>query len=191
MGIAIRLKECKMKAAVSFLWEHGIFLKEKTQKEQLDRAEKDLKAFDELKTWLRIALNIQNIYDNIHRVEEKIPAAVPIQTAGSNPASAVGLQKVTKIVDLQEYQLKVPTISTDTVKGKILLLAKEGFFTSWRNLGEVNKQLQDRAWTCASSAVSQNLGELVDTGILGVKRTDRNEYKLAPDVVFEGKEEVS
>lgn len=33
MGIIIRLKECKMKAAVSFQWEHGIFLKEKTQKE--------------------------------------------------------------------------------------------------------------------------------------------------------------
>ena len=33
MGIIIRLKERKMKAAISFHWEHGIFLKEKTQRE--------------------------------------------------------------------------------------------------------------------------------------------------------------
>jgi hypothetical protein len=142
--------------------------------------EEELKLYDELKSVLR-RMFPKGIPENPFLPSSNIPES-----------NQVGLQKVTKIVDVAEVKKSVGVFQTDTVKGKVLFLTKEnGFFKSWRNLGEVNKELTERAWSCSSAAVSQALSELVDAGIFGVRKTDRNEYKLAPDVVFEGLKEAS
>jgi hypothetical protein len=109
---------------------------------------------------------------------------------GSNP-SAVGLQPVKKIVSLEEARLIVPTIRTDTAKGKILGLAKDGFFSVWKGLGDIQGHFISNAINYTDDAITKALKELVDSGILGMKHTDRNRWKLSPDVTFEDKKEAS
>lgn len=160
---------------------------------RLNAADKALEVYNNLQSALRTAINVQNIYDNIHRVEEKIPAAtLPMQPPGSNPGGAVGLQKVTKILTLEENQLIVPTIRTDTVKGKILALAQNGFFDAWQSVGDINaKLIDDFRCNTSDQAINGALKELVEQQILGLKHTDRNRWKLGLDVVFEEEKDRS
>lgn len=150
---------------------------------RLNAADKALEAYTNLQYALRTAINVQNIYDNIHRVEEKIPTAVPADS------QQIGLHRTVTIVDLESIKITLPKVMTDTVKGKTLALAKEGFFSQWKSLGEVQARIDELAWgPITSQAVNGALGDLVKAGILGMRHTDRNRWKLAPYVVFEGKE---
>ena len=107
-------------------------------------------------------------------------------------ADAVGLQKVVTVVDLEEVKKVLPKVSSDTVKGKLLGLVKKGFFESWKSLIEVQGKLDELALGPLSpQAVNGGLADLVTDGILGMRHTDRNRWKLAPDVVFEGDKGVS
>jgi len=156
-------------------------LKEKNYKEELDRAEKDLKAYDELRTWLRIALNIQNIYDNIHKVEQKIPTALP---AGLLTESRqVGLQASTTIVDVPAAE-KYITINTESIRGKILAVAKKGKLNTWRKLGEIVSAIQEEKWSADSAEVNNALNDLEKDGLIAKKHADRNYFCLAQNVRF-------
>jgi hypothetical protein len=156
-------------------------LKEKHYKEQLERAEKDLKAYDELRTWLRIALNIQNIYDNIHKVEEKIPTALP---AGLPTESRqVGLQASTTIVDVRTAEKHI-TINTESMRGKILAVAKKGKLESWRKLDEIVRAIEEEHWSATSQEVNNALNDLEKQGLIAKKHTDRNYFCLAQGVKF-------
>jgi hypothetical protein len=156
-------------------------LKEKHYKEQLERAEKDLKAYDELRTWLRIALNIQNIYDNIHKVEQKIPTALP---AGLPTESRqVGLQASTTIVDVPAAEKHI-TINTESIRGKILAVAKKGKLNTWRKLGEIVSAIQEEKWSADSAEVNNALNDLEKDGLIAKKHADRNYFCLAQGVKF-------
>jgi hypothetical protein len=115
----------------------------------------------------------------------------PIPTEGSNPVGAVGLQKVKTIIPLEEAQLKVPTIRTDTLKGKILALAKKGNLDTWRQLGEIVKLVEEEHWNASTQEVNNALNDLAKEDLIAKKHTDRNYYCLAQGVVFEGKKEAS
>jgi hypothetical protein len=156
-------------------------LKEKHYKEQLERAEKDLKAYDELRTWLRIALNIQNIYDNIHKVEEKIPTALPAGLPTEN--RQVGLQTSTIIVDVPAAEKHV-TINTESIRGKILAVAKKGKLNTWRKLGEIVTAIQEEKWSADSAEVNNALNDLEKDGLIAKKHADRNYFCLAQGVKF-------
>jgi hypothetical protein len=119
--------------------------------------------------------------------QEFVPKSVPPSTAESIESSEVGLQTVTTVVDVPAAVKRV-TITEDTVKGKVFALAKKGFFDGWKTAAEVHKQLIDDANYCTSAAVNEALNQLVKDGLFGMKHTDRNRFKLAPNVVFEGKE---
>lgn len=157
-------------------------LKEKNYKEQLERAEKDLKAYDELRTWLRIALNIQNIYDNIHKVEQKIPTALP---AGLPTESRqVGLQASTTIVGVRAAEKHI-TINTESMRGKILAVAKKGKLESWRKLDEIVKAIEEEHWSASPQEVNNALNDLEKQDLIAKKHTDRNYYCLAQGAKFE------
>jgi hypothetical protein len=160
-------------------------LKEKNYKEQLDRAEKDLKVYDELRTWLRIALNIQNIYDNIHKVEEKIPTALP--TALPISSREVGLQASTTIMTVQPSEKNV-IVNTETIRGKILALAQSGFLNAWHGLGDIyNALIEKFSWTVAKSSLQVELSRMVDEFLLGAKEDKgrgQRVYRLAEGVKF-------
>jgi len=116
--------------------------------------------------------------------QKLLPMPMPI-----DQPTAVGIQPVVTVVDLEEVKKYAPKVPTDTVKGKILQLAKEGFFDNWQNVGDVNTKLVDTfRFNTSDQAINGALKELVAEQILGMKHTDRNRWKLAPDVVFEGKE---
>jgi hypothetical protein len=160
-------------------------LKEKNYKEQLERAEKDLKAYDELRTWLRIALNIQNIYDNIHKVEEKIPTALPTALPTGN--REVGLQHTTTIIGVQPVEKNV-TVNTEIIRGKILALGQSGFLNAWHGLGDIyNALIEKFSWTVAKSSLQVELSRMVDEFLLGAKEDKgrgQRVYRLAEDVKF-------
>ena len=111
---------------------------------------------------------------------------------GLNPGGAMGLQKVTKVVDVPEMKKSIGVFPTDTVKGKILALAKdEAFFKGWRSVGEISSELIEKyRFNATEQAINGALKDLVDEHILGMKHTDRNRWSLAPDVVFKGEKEV-
>jgi hypothetical protein len=116
---------------------------------------------------------------------EFLPTVLPTEVP-----TAVGLQKVTKIVALEDVKKHVGAFQTDTVKGKILALSRIGFFGNWKSLSDVQGKLIVDAFTCTDDAVNKALRELVDAGIMGLKHTDRNRWKLSSDVVFEDKKEA-
>ena len=138
------------------------------------RLEKELEAFVKLKEALGELLPVRNAPE------------LGVMT----PNSSVGLQRVLTVVDLEEIEKQLPKERSDTVIGKILTLAKEGFFSNWKSLSEVQGRIDELAWGPVSpQAVTGALGELTKDGVLGMRHTDRNRWKLAPDVVFEGKKE--
>jgi hypothetical protein len=149
----------------------------------LERAKKDLegryrKMEEELK-----------LYDELKSVfRQMFPKGIPENPflTTTKEAYSVGLQKVTKIVPLQDVSLSVPAVRTDTVKGKILALASGGFFNNWQSVGDVSaKLIEDLRFNASEQAINGALKELVDEHVLGLKHTDRNRWKLAPDVIFE------
>jgi hypothetical protein len=152
-------------------------MKKSLEKQVNDQAE-ELKLYDEFQSVLR-------------RMFPKGIQPSPFLSEGSNP-TAVGLQKVTKIISVEEARLIVPTIRTDTVKGKILALAQNSFFDAWQSVGDISAKLvDDFRFNSSDQAINGALKELVDEQILGMKHTDRNRWRLAPNVIFEGKKEAT
>lgn len=116
-------------------------------------------------------------------VETKLAAHLPINMPAPSTA-VVGLQTVTTVVDVPAAVKRI-TITEETVKGKVFALAKLGFFDAWKTAKEVHKRLIDDANYCTYATVNEALNQLVKDGLFGMKHTDRNRYKLAPNVVFE------
>ena len=119
-------------------------------------------------------------------IENKLPTDLPTNLPTPS-GDVVGLQTITTVVDVPAA-IKRVTITEDTVKGKVFALAKTTFFGVWRTAAEVHKRLIDDANYCTSQAVNEALNQLLKDGLFGMKHTDRNRYKLAPNVVFENKE---
>lgn len=105
---------------------------------------------------------------------------------GLKPGSQeIGLQVVTTVVDVPEIKKHV-TISDDTIRGKILTLAKEGFFKTWRGLSDVVKELEKHRWTPNYDSVKKELPSMARDGLLAKKRTSSRAYHyiLAKNVAF-------
>jgi hypothetical protein len=123
------------------------------------------------------------------------PNGLPTSDAGEyldSSNATVGLQHVKRVVSVEEAQLIVPSIRTDTLKGKILAVAKDGFFESWRAEPDVRGKLEEVGWgPVIKQAVYDALDSLEKEGVLGMRHTNMNRWKLAPGVVFEGKKEGS
>jgi hypothetical protein len=149
---------------------------------RLNAADKTLEAYTNLQYALRTAINVQNIYDNIHRVEEKIPTAIP--TAIPTESKQVGLQATATIVDMPATEKLVTTINTESMRGKILTVAKKGKLATWRKLGEIVSEIQEEKWSAESAEVNNALNDLEKDGLIAKKHTDRNYFCLAQGVKF-------
>jgi len=151
--------------------------KNKELEKSLNRAQEDLKLYDELKGVFR------------RMFPQGIGPHPFFEQPGQTGEKTVGLQQVTRVVDLEEVKKYAPKVPTDTVKGKILQLAREGHFNNWQGVGDINTKLVEvYRFNTSDQAINGALKELVDEQILGMKHTDRNRWKLSPDVIFEGKE---
>jgi len=106
----------------------------------------------------------------------------------SSEGSVLGLQSTITIVDVPK-KVKQVTISDETVRGKILTLAKEGFFKTWRPLREVVKELEEHRWTPNYETVKKELLNMAKDGLLANKKLHReNVYALPPNIQFVKKE---
>jgi hypothetical protein len=110
------------------------------------------------------------------------------QTASS---AVVGLQSTTTIIDVSNA-VKHVTVSDETIRGKVLTLAKNGFLDKWRGLGDIHKALIEQfGWTIAKSSLQVELNRMVNDFLLGEKRDPSRKqrvYKLAANVKFKQKE---
>jgi len=88
--------------------------------------------------------------------------------------------------------VKHVTLSDETIRGKVLTLAKNGFLDKWRGLGDIYKALIEQfGWTIAKSSLQVELNRMVSDFLLGEKRDPSRKqrvYKLAANVAFKQKE---
>jgi hypothetical protein len=152
---------------------------------RLEAKDQELKNYDNLKTALCLALNVQNIYDNITRVEElakNLPTALP--TVSKLPTeNSVGLQATTTIVDLPPVEM-LAVIDQSTDKGKILVVARKGKLSDWQKLGQIMKALEEEHWSLSPQQTNNALTDLVKLGLISKKHTDCNYFCLAPGIKF-------
>ena len=138
--------------------------------QEIERLNGQLKAFTKLKEAL----------------EELLPTAVPttVHTVVTTEQNhAVGLQKSIVIVDVSAAE-KLVTLNTDTMRGKILAVAKKGKLDTWRQLGEIVKAIEEEHWNASPQEVNNALNDLAKEELIAKKHTDRNYYCLAQGVKF-------
>jgi len=145
-----KIPEC-IQARLRFLAEVKMDL-EKRIKEM----ENALHDYDDLLSALRRGLRVQNIYDQIHNAEErlakKIPATLPMD--GNIPTSVpTGGQPLVVTETVPEIRVKVdrPVVEIDDSghEGRLICLAKAGFFDEKRRLTVIAKEI-DRVYATAT-----------------------------------------
>jgi predicted nuclease with TOPRIM domain len=102
-------------------------------------------------------------------------------------SSVIGLQSTTTIIDVSKA-VKHVTLSDETIRGKVLRLAENGFLDKWRGLGDIHKELIEQfGWSIAKSSLQVELNRMVGDFLLGEKRDPSRKqrvYKLAANVTF-------
>ena len=117
-------------------------------------------------------------------LSEKVNALEATITNYNKGLTPITLVTTTRKIKVKET-VKHVTVTDETAQGKILWLAKEGFLNTWRSQGEIEKALTNRAWTMPRITLYKALKQLVKDGYLGMRKTDRLQYKLAPNITFE------
>ena len=201
--LAAAEEKAKIKLAVKEMFEAGLGPAELAEKlaEEKSKREIDAVAIGTLRKDLEKAnSNIDklekqnsNAVDLISELREKLAAfeyfeealfgllqprlvkLLKILKQAGPPGLKIGLQPTTTIVDVAEA-VKHVTISDDTVRGKILTLAKEGFFDSWRRLKDVMAELEQHKWTPPYEVVRSELPAMAKEDLLASKRTSSRQY---------------
>jgi DNA helicase HerA-like ATPase len=121
----------------------------------------------------------QLIRDELERLRWKQGKAVA--------SSVIGLQSTTTMINISKV-VKGTTVSDETIRGKVLRLAENGFLDKWRGLGDIHKALIEQfGWTVAKSSLQVELNRMVDDFLLGEKRDPSRKqrvYKLSANVAF-------
>lgn len=123
-------------------------------------------------------VKLQKENEAVAKIREGLLELLPSTKEGT-----VGLQKVTTIVDVTSPE-KLVTISTESMRGKILAVAKKGKLDGWRKLGEIVSAIQEEKWSANSAEVNNALNDLEKDGLIAKKHTDRNYFSLARGVKF-------
>ncbi len=114
---------------------------------------------------------------------DKTLAQLLTQKRGITKLQNIQLQKTFYNIKVTQTQKRF-TLTDETVQGKIMWLAKEGFLNTWRSQTEIEKELTRRAWTIPRISVYKALKALVKQGFIGQRKTDRMQFKIAPNVRF-------
>jgi hypothetical protein len=111
------------------------------------------------------------------------PKGIPENSFLQSGEKTVGLQATTSIVDVPAAE-KFVTINTESMRGKILAVAKKGKLESWRKLDEIVKAIEEEHWSASPQEVNNALNDLEKQDLIAKKHTDRNYYCLAQGVKF-------
>lgn len=114
------------------------------------------------------------------KIEEIYACAAP--TGVSTP---IELQKTMYNISVAKKTIDIK-LSDETIRGKIMWLAKEGFFASWRGLKDVVSELQRHKWTPPYNSVKAELSAMANDGRLAQKKSSSRAYlyALPPNVRF-------
>jgi len=165
-----------VKKRLTFLAEKNIALD--TENKQL---REDLKNLD-----IRFA-KLQKENQGVDKIREGfkdlglLPTSMP--TSIPTESQQVGLQSTTSIVDVPAAE-KFVTINTESMRGKILAVAKKGKLESWRKLDEIVRAIEEEHWSATSQEVNNALNDLEKQDLIAKRHTDRNYYCLAQGVKF-------
>ena len=151
--------------------------------EQLEKEKADLEK--ELETYNKLREVLGEILLPIKAETMKKLDAILASPVGE--PSQIGLQATTTIVDVPPA-IKQPTISQETIRGKVLTLIKIGFLDNWQGLGDVHKELIEKfGWTLSKASLQRELNRMVDDFLLGAKRDSGRKqrvYHVAANVKF-------
>ena len=171
----------QFKDKIAGLENHNKLLEVKAEDltKRLKAAETDLKLYDELKSVFR-------------RMFPRGVSMVPFAPLGSVSSEAVvGLESAKTIYDMPDT-FKLVNISDETIRGKVLRLAKTGFLDKWCRLGEIYEALIEQfGWTLPKSSLQVELNRMVNDFLLGSKKDSHKQqkvYKLAANIAFKQKE---
>jgi hypothetical protein len=90
----------------------------------------------------------------------------------------IALTKVNRRVTVTPAE-KQFQLTTDTINGRVMWLAKDGYLNAWRSLAEIEIELsQKHGWTIPRINLGNALKVLVEQGYLGTRETDRKQYRL-------------
>jgi len=146
--------------------------------ESLQKNLKDLdKRFAKLQKESEAVEKIREGFNELGLIPTPMPTSMPIES------QQVGLQVTTSIVDVPSAE-KLITINTESMRGKILAVAKKGKLDTWRKLGEIVSAIQEEKWSADSTEVNNALNDLEKDGLIAKKHTDRNYFCLAQGVRF-------
>jgi hypothetical protein len=127
--------------------------------QRLQDKDEELKLYAELQSVLRRIVEVQKIYDNIQRVEDKISTAVsaPIPTPIPTQDGAAAVVATETIPDIQ-HKIERPVVQTNeaTRDGQLITMALRGFFDQERRVPEIAKEL-DRWYVFSQKNVYRDL----------------------------------
>jgi intein/homing endonuclease len=127
---------------------------------------------------------IELLEANMEGIRQRV---VDIETSLQAGDSHTSVGQVHTQISL-EKTVKQVKITDDTIRGKILTLAKEDFFKSYHPLRDVVRSLEDHHWTVVPSTVQNELRDMVEDQILGCKKQKGQKgeflYTLTPNVHF-------
>uniref|UniRef100_A0A6M3L210 Uncharacterized protein n=1 Tax=viral metagenome TaxID=1070528 RepID=A0A6M3L210_9ZZZZ len=122
----------------------------------------------------------------VFTMEVDDPEAEKLEPKPEEPiAININLDKIERRIKVRTI-IRSLNISDDTIRGKILTIAHEGFFSEYRVLEEVTDELAKRGWSAQYRRVQNELARIARDGIFGVKKIKKGLfYTLAPNVIFE------
>lgn len=128
-----------------------------------------------------------NLGERIELLENNLEALrTRIVNLEKNPNAKINLKQTNTIVNVENIT-KTVEVSDETIRGKILTAAKDGFFNAWRSLGEIFDHLiNEYRWVIKKGSLTNELDRMVEEGLLGKKKFDRYKYKLAVNIKFVG-----
>lgn len=146
----------------------------------LNRIKFDLSKLTDTVSWL--SSSVDGLSETMKKHVEDTVLHQPLGTSSGTEEAT--LQKTRKVVSVEEKTRNV-ALSDETAKGKIMWFAKAGLLDDWRSQNEIEKALEDRAWSLPRISIFRALKDLVKDGFLGINKTDKPQrYKLSPNVTF-------
>jgi len=138
------------------------------------------------------SLNLRPVWNRIQQLEgDMLRLKREVNLAAEKPSSIQSLRNI----ELEEVTTKITVskavthvkVSDSSNRGKILTLAQDGFFKSWRGLGDVYKALLEKRWSPNYNSVKLELVHLAKEDLLSMKKggSRENLYVLPPNVEFE------
>lgn len=130
----------------------------------------------------RLENNLEAIRQRVIKVENKARNIGKTETITDTSMTLEQSHTQIKV----EKVLKQVKVNDETIRGKILTLAKENFFSAERGLGDVVDAMEKRGWTVNRVSVKLELYAMAKDQLLGSKKASNREflYVLGPNVEF-------